>query len=216
MFDRRLEVVRHSGGQSDRVRVGLLHPLMFRLQPCERAIRLPIQRRDTHQPNQFQCVGGVDLRADFVDRAGIGDIDPATRHITVEADLDVNAQRYGPSPLVQRPLHGPIEHRHHAAAADRVRGMRPAGKRAGLVALDGADHVPVPLNGSAIRLPRAVQQPLDIGDLGRRFLVAGFTEVAASQPRQNRDIGCRKEFGNRQELNVVEFAAGRLGGRREP
>jgi hypothetical protein len=62
----------------------------------------------------------------------------------------------------------------------------------------------------------AAQQPCDFAHLDRRLLLAGFAEGRASQTRQNRDIGCWKEFGNGQKLNFVDFAAGRFGRHREP
>jgi hypothetical protein len=67
-----------------------------------------------------------------------------------------------------------------------------------------------------MRARRTVQQPSDFIHLRRRFLVAGFTERRASQSRQNRHIGCRKEFRNRQQLNFIKFATGPFGGRRQP
>jgi hypothetical protein len=48
MFDRRLEIVGHSGGQTRCIRVRAAHPLVFGLQAREGAVRLPIQGRDAH------------------------------------------------------------------------------------------------------------------------------------------------------------------------
>jgi hypothetical protein len=55
-----------------------------------------------------------------------------------------------------------------------------------------------------------------LAHLRRSLLLPGFAEGGASQTRQNRYIGCWKEFGNRQKLNFVEFAAGSFRGRGEP
>ena len=84
MFDRNFEVARHTRRQSDRGRVCPAHPMVFRLQQRERPIRLPVQRRYSHQAHQLKGFGGVGLRADFVDGTGVGDIYAAPGHVTVE------------------------------------------------------------------------------------------------------------------------------------
>jgi hypothetical protein len=48
------------------------------------------------------------------------------------------------------------------------------------------------------------------------FATASWSRDSPKARHPNRDIGCRKEFGNRQKLNFVDFAAGRFGGRRKP
>jgi len=40
-------------------------------------------------------------------------------------------------------------------------------------------------------------------------LFARFTYRPTTQSRQNRDIGCRKEFGNREKFNFTDIAARR-------
>jgi hypothetical protein len=77
MFDRNFEVVRHTRRQPDRGRVGPTHPMVFRLQQRERPIRLPVQRRYTHQAHQLKGFGRVGLRADFVDGTGVRDTSPS-------------------------------------------------------------------------------------------------------------------------------------------
>ena len=69
MFDGDFEVVGHASGQAHRVRVRFQHPAMLRSQQVEGPLGIPIQRRDAHQPEQFQAFGLRDLRADLIDRA---------------------------------------------------------------------------------------------------------------------------------------------------
>src|ERR1700744_4131149 len=96
------------------------YPLVLRLQTVERDIRIPFQRRNAHQPNQPQRFGGIDLRADFVDGPGVGDVDTAAGNVPVEADLDVYPQRILPTALAQCRRRSAVEGPHHSSTADRM------------------------------------------------------------------------------------------------
>jgi hypothetical protein len=60
MFDGNFEVIRHAGGQSDRIRVRFQHPAVLRLQSFKGLVGPPIQGRDAHQPDQSQALRPLD------------------------------------------------------------------------------------------------------------------------------------------------------------
>ena len=90
MFYGRFEVAGHPGGQPEGLRVVPLYALVFGAQPCERIVGLGTQRRDTHQPNELQRLGGLHLGAQFIDQIRAPDVDSAARDIAVETDLEVH------------------------------------------------------------------------------------------------------------------------------
>ncbi|CKS75609.1 Uncharacterised protein [Mycobacterium tuberculosis] len=56
MFDGDFKVVGHARRQTDRVREHRTHPVVLRLQPVKGLVRVPIQRRNAHQPDQFEAL----------------------------------------------------------------------------------------------------------------------------------------------------------------
>ena len=85
---------------------------------------------------------GRDGGAQLVDRIRTADVHTAPRLVAVEAELEVDPQRLGPAPLVQRLLAARSSAAITLRAVDRVRGVRPAGDRPRFVALNPPDHVP--------------------------------------------------------------------------
>ena len=77
---------------------------MFGLQPRERIVGIGTQRRDAHQADELQRLGGLHLGAQFIDQVRAPDVDSAARDVAVEADLDVDPQRVGPA--ARRPAPG--------------------------------------------------------------------------------------------------------------
>ena len=67
---------------------------VLRLQPVKGLLGVPVQRRDAHQPDQFQASRLLDLQRKPRSTApGVVDVDAAARHVAVETDLDVDPQR---------------------------------------------------------------------------------------------------------------------------
>ncbi len=143
---------------------------------------------------------------------GRRDVDAAARDVAVQAHLNVDAERVLPSTFGQGRRNRPFQCCYQLRAVDRMGGVRPAGHRTGLLTLNVSHHVPVQL--SRIRPSGSLCQPSDFGHLCRRFLFARFTYRPTTQSRQNRDIGCRKEFGNREKFNFTDIAARRFRGHR--
>ncbi len=202
MFDRRLEVAGHPCRQPEALLVVALYPLVFGLQTRERVVGVGTQRRDAHQPDEL-----AGRRADCTcahsssTRSGRPMSTPP--RATSPSRLIWMYTRSGSdrAAVGQRLRRRPVQRGDQLGAVDRVRGVGPAGDRPRLVALNPADHVP------ANR--RSGLGGIAFGRFRGRFLFARFTKSMATQSRQNKDIGCWKEFRNRQQFNFVACCARR-------
>ena len=74
--------------------------------------------------------------------AGSSTSTPPRETVTVEAELDVDAERIGTPAVGDHPGRPALQCRHYPRATHRMHRMRPCGNRFGLVALDLTDHVP--------------------------------------------------------------------------
>jgi len=73
-----LQVARHARRKPKRLWVIPLHPEPLGLQPGERVVGCPVQRRDAHHTFQMQALGGLDDPAQLVDQVRPAHIHAAT------------------------------------------------------------------------------------------------------------------------------------------
>ena len=151
----------------------------------------------------------------LVHRAGRGRCRRRRGNVAVEAELDVDPQRLaraGPRPAPRRPP-GPARSTSRGAV-DRVRGVRPAGDRPRLVALDLAR--PCASEWPRVRPLRTRRQPSDFGDLRRRFLFARFANATGTRIGDKIATSVAgKNLVTGSKFNFADIASGRLRGRGE-
>ena len=85
MFYGDLEIAGHARRQPQRLRVGALHPLPLGLKTGERLGGIPIQRRDAHQSDELQALGGLSAGTDLVNEVRAADIHPAALDIPADS-----------------------------------------------------------------------------------------------------------------------------------
>ena len=167
-----------------------------------------IQRRDAHQSDELQPLGGLRAGTDLVNEVLAADIHPAALDIAVEADLDVDPQRLAAPAVGKRPGCGPVQRapspsrcRRSARRTPTPRSTAPccAGSGRPCASEPAAEGNMAPTSAALFDASCSRDSP----------------NAVASQTRQNKYIACRKEFRYRQQFNFVGIAAGGLRGARK-
>ena len=184
------------------LRVVPLYPLVLGAADARSLVGVGTQRRDTHQADELQCPGGLRLGAQLIHQVRAPDVDSAAGDIAVETDLD------------DTPAAGRTGRPRPAPGRMPGRARRPAWRCRPSARRTPSSRSTVPCCAESGR-PCASESAgrlcgIAFGRFRRRFLFARFAKSRAAQTRQNKDIGCWKEFRNRQQFNFGAHCVRRL------